>query len=53
VSLTPHGNYNVWLVEKHKNMFEIKSNADAINGPWSCDWIVIGRRNDYPLEVEQ
>ena len=53
VSLTPHGNYNVWLVEKHKNMFEIKSNADAINGPWSCDWIVIGRRNDYTLEVEQ
>ena len=53
VSLTPHGNYNVWLVEKHKNMFEIKTSADAIDGPWSCEWIVIGRRNDYKLEVEQ
>ena len=53
VSLTPHGNYNVWLVEKHKNMFEIKTNADALNGAWECEWIVIGRRNDYPLEVEQ
>ena len=53
VSLTPHGNYNVWLVEKHKNMFEIKTNWDAIDGPWQCDWVVIGRRNDYPLEVEQ
>ena len=53
VSLTPHGNYNVWLVEKHKNMFEIKTNADAMNGAWSVEWIVIGRRNDYPLEVEQ
>ena len=53
VSLTPHGNYNVWLVEKHKNMFEIKTNADALNGAWECEWCVIGRRNDYPLEVEQ
>lgn len=53
VQLTPHGNYNVWLVEKHKNMFEIKTNWDAIDGPWSCEWTVIGRRNDYPLEVEQ
>ena len=53
VTLTPHGNYNVWLVEKHKNMFEIKTNWDAIDGPWSCDWVVIGRRNDYNLEVEQ
>ena len=53
VSLTPHGNYNVWLVEKHKNMFEIKTNADALNGAWECEWIVVGRRNDYPLEVEQ
>jgi len=53
VLLTPHGNYNVWLVEKHKNMFEIKTNWDAIDGPWSCEWIAIGRRNDYTLEVEQ
>jgi hypothetical protein len=53
VSLTPHGNYNVWLVEKHKNMFEVKTSADAIDGPWSCEWIVVGRRNDYKLEVEQ
>jgi hypothetical protein len=34
-------------------MFEIKTNADALNGAWECEWIVIGRRNDYPLEVEQ
>jgi len=53
VQLTPHGNYNVWLVEKHKNMFEVKTNADALDGAWKCEWIVIGRRNDYPLEVEQ
>ena len=53
VQLTPHGNYNVWLVEKHKNMFEIKTNADALDGAWKCEWLVIGRRNDYPLEVEQ
>ena len=53
VQLTQHGNYNVWLVEKHKNMFEIKTNADALDGAWKCEWLVIGRRNDYPLEVEQ
>ena len=53
VQLTPHGNYNVWFVEKHKNMFEIKTNADALDGAWKCEWLVIGRRNDYPLEVEQ
>ena len=53
VQLTPHGNYNVWLVEKHRNMFEIKTDADALDGAWKCEWLVIGRRNDYPLEVEQ
>ena len=53
VQLTPHGNYNVWLVEKHRNMFEIKTDADALDGRWKCEWTVIGRRNDYPLEVEQ
>lgn len=53
VQLTPHGNYNVWLVEKHKNMFEIKTDADALDGAWKCEWMVVGRRNDYPLEVEQ
>ena len=53
VQLTAHGNYNVWLVEKHKNMFEIKTDADALDGAWKCEWMVVGRRNDYPLEVEQ
>jgi len=53
VALTPHGNYNVWLEEKNKTMFKIKSNADAIDGPWSCEWVAIGRRTDCSLEVEQ
>ena len=53
VALTPHGNYNVWLEEKNKTMFKIKSNADAIDGPWSCEWLAIGRRTDCSLEVEQ
>ena len=53
VLLTPHGNYNVWLEEKNKTMFKIKSSADAIDGPWKCEWIAIGRRTDQLLEVEQ
>lgn len=53
VALTPHGNYNVWLEEKNKTMFKIKSSADAIDGPWSCEWLAIGRRTDCSLEVEQ
>ena len=53
VLLTPHGNYNVWLEEKNKTMFKIKTSADAIDGPWSCEWIAIGRRTDCMLEVEQ
>ena len=52
VLLTPHGNYNVWLEEKNKTMFKIKTNADAIDGPWLCEWIAIGRRTDAKLEVE-
>ena len=52
VLLTAHGNYNVWLEEKNKTMFKIKSNADAIDGPWKCEWIAIGRRVDAKLEVE-
>ena len=53
VLLTPHGNYNVWLEEKNKTMFKIKTSADAIDGPWKCEWIAIGRRTDQLLEVEQ
>ena len=52
VTLTPHGNYNVWLEEKNKTMFKIKTSADAIDGPWACEWVAIGRRLDAKLEVE-
>ena len=52
VTLTPHGNYNVWLEEKNKTMFKIKTSADAIDGPWACEWLAIGRRMDAKLEVE-
>lgn len=52
VLLTPHGNYNVWLEEKNKTMFKIKTSADAIDGPWSCEWLAVGRRIDAKLEVE-
>ena len=52
VTLTPHGNYNVWLEEKNKTMFKIKTSADAIDGPWKCEWLAIGRRLDAKLEVE-
>jgi|10_taG_2_1085330.scaffolds.fasta_scaffold01303_3 hypothetical protein len=52
VYLTPHGNYNVWIVEKNKTMVKIKTSADAIDGPWKCDWMVIGSRIDHKLEVE-
>ena len=52
VLLTPYGNYNVWLEEKNKTMFKIKTSADAIDGPWKCEWIAIGRRMDSKLEVE-
>ena len=53
ISLTPHGNYNVWVEEKNQTMIKIKSSADAIDGPWSCEWLAIGRRTDCSLEVEQ
>jgi hypothetical protein len=53
VLLTPHGNYNVWLEEKNKTMFKIKTSADSIDGPWSCEWYAVGRRTDQLLEVEQ
>ena len=52
VVLTPYGNYNVWLEEKNKTMFKIKTSADAIDGPWKCEWVAIGRRLDAKLEVE-
>ena len=52
VTLTPHGNYNVWIVEKNKTMFKIKTSADAIDGSWKCDWMAVGCRIDHKLEVE-
>jgi len=52
VVLTPYGNYNVWIVEKNRTMFKIKTSADAIDGPWKCDWMAVGCRLDHKLEVE-
>ena len=56
VSLTPHGNYGVHIVEKSKNSFIIAANTNFFNRKLKhikVDYTVIGSRKDAPLVVEQ
>ena len=49
ISLTAHGNYNVWIVKRNDDGFHVKTNT---NNAIRFDWTVIGRRQDAKLEVE-
>ena len=49
ISLTPYGNYNVWIAKKTEDGFYVKTNA---NKAIRFDWSVIGGRLDAKLEVE-
>ncbi len=56
ISLTPHGNYGVHIVEKSKNSFIIAANTNFLNRKLKhikVDFTVIGSRKDAPLVVEQ
>jgi hypothetical protein len=49
ISLTPHGNYNVWIGKKTEDGFYVMTNT---KGTARFDWNVIGGRLDAKLEVE-
>ena len=49
ISLTPHGNYNVWIGKKTEDGFYVMTNT---KGNARFDWNVIGGRLDAKLEVE-
>ena len=49
ISLTPYGNYNVWIAKKTEDGFWVKTNATK---KIRFDWSVIGGRQDAKLEVE-
>ena len=49
ISLTPYGNYNVWIAKKTEDGFWVKTNAQK---KIRFDWSVIGGRQDAKLEVE-
>ena len=49
ISLTPHGNYNVWIAKKTEDGFYVMTNT---KGNARFDWNVIGGRLDAKLEVE-
>ena len=49
ISLTPHGNYNVWIGKKTEDGFYVMTNT---KGNARFDWSVIGGRLDARLEVE-
>jgi len=49
ISLTPHGNYNVWIGKKTEDGFYVMTNT---KGNARFDWSVIGGRLDAKLEVE-
>jgi hypothetical protein len=56
VSLTPHGNYGVHIVEKSANSFIISANTNFFNKiikNIKVDYLVHGSRKDAPLEIEQ
>lgn len=49
ISLTPHGNYNVWIGKKTEDGFYVMTNT---KNTAKFDWSVIGGRLDAKLEVE-
>ena len=49
ISLTPYGNYNVWIAKKTEDGFWVKTDAQK---KIRFDWTVIGGRQDARLEVE-
>ena len=49
ISLTPHGNYNVWIGKKTEDGFYVMTNT---KGTATFDWTAIGGRLDAKLEVE-
>ena len=49
ISLTPHGNYNVWIGKKTEDGFYVMTDTKATA---KFDWSVIGGRLDAKLEVE-
>ena len=56
VTLTPHGNYGVHIVEKSLNSFTISLSGNLISKKFKSikvDYLVHGSRKDAPLIVEQ
>jgi hypothetical protein len=56
VTLTPHGNYGVHIVEKSLNSFTISLSGNLISKKFKVikvDYLVHGSRKDAPLIVEQ
>ena len=49
ISLTPHGNYHVWIGKKTEDGFYVMTDTKATA---KFDWSVIGGRLDAKLEVE-
>jgi hypothetical protein len=49
ISLTPHGNYNVWIAKKTEDGFYVMTDT---KNTAKFDWSVIGGRLDAKLEVE-
>jgi len=49
ISLTPHGNYNVWIGKKTEDGFYVMTNTKETA---TFDWTAIGGRLDAKLEVE-
>ena len=49
ISLTPYGDYNVWIGKKTEDGFYVMTNT---KGNARFDWCVIGGRLDAKLEVE-
>jgi len=56
VTLTPHGNYGVHIVQKSLNSFTISFSGNLISKKFKAikvDYLVHGSRKDAPLIVEQ
>jgi uncharacterized membrane protein len=56
VTLTPHGNYGVHIVEKSLNSFIISLSGNLISKKFKAikvDYLVHGSRKDAPLIIEQ
>ncbi len=53
IILTPRGNYNLYIKEQYDSYFVVAKVGDAVDYEIIFDYLIIGERKDFKIEVIQ